>query len=474
MGALEALCCSYWQPVYFFIRRKGYGEEDAKNHTQNFLHQVTSGSMLAKADSAESKFRTYLLRCCVNYLHNRRDFATAQKRGGGAIHVPIDFDEAEECYRREIADQHTPEQAYDQDWAFTLDRQAMDQLITEYAEKGEAAVFETLQPALLDPDSLLSYYVRSHLGRPVRVADLIDEFLEVKSQTTGYHHVLGLRSRLKHQFGREFGERRLSSLKSDELQRWINSRPGSNRTRRNYHGALVTLFEFARDNGHLPKGLPTEIHLVKKPRAEVSPIKIFSPEELKKLIKAALQIKSRALVPLLIQSLAGVRHEELQKIDKKKDRLRWSDVWLNQPVPEIHIRPEVSKVNKERFIPLHPVLISWLRPLWKSGDDAVYGMNSLSQDYRRICKQADMAWKRNGLRKSFNTYDVALTGSIDKTAQSAGNSATIIRRYYRKEISQVGKLAVAWFSLSPRQFRRLFKICLAAIKRQRRSSSTRH
>lgn len=157
--ALEELCRSYWRPVYFFIRRKGYAEEDAKDHAQNFLHQVTSGTMLAKADPAESKFRTYLLRCCINYLHNQRDFAMAQKRGGGAVHLSIDFDEAEECYRKEIADPHTPEQAYDQDWAFTLVRRAMDQLAADYIEKGEETTYSTLQPALLDPDSLPSYKI---------------------------------------------------------------------------------------------------------------------------------------------------------------------------------------------------------------------------------------------------------------------------------------------------------------------------
>lgn len=156
-GALEELCRTYWHPIYFFIRRQGHGEDDAKDHTQNFLHQVISGSMLANANPEESKFRTYLLRCCTNYLHNQRDMAMAQKRGGGAVHIPIDFDDAEDRYQQEIADQHTPEQVYDQDWAFTLVNRAMDQLSTEYHEKGEGAVFVALQPALLEPDNLPSY-----------------------------------------------------------------------------------------------------------------------------------------------------------------------------------------------------------------------------------------------------------------------------------------------------------------------------
>lgn len=147
-----------------------------------------------------------------------------------------------------------------------------------------------------------------------------------------------------------------------------------------------------------------------------------------------------------------MRHEELEQTDPGKDRVRWSDVWLDQEEPEIHIRKEVSKIGKERFVPLQPALVAWLRALRQEGDIPIYAMKSLYKDYKQICRKAGLVWKKNAPRKSFNTYDSALSRSLAVTAEGAGNSPEMICRYYRKPVSQVGKLAQEWFSISPEKF----------------------
>src|SRR5438876_5540062 len=35
--ALEKLCRTYWRPVYAFLRRQGFGREEAEDITQGFL-----------------------------------------------------------------------------------------------------------------------------------------------------------------------------------------------------------------------------------------------------------------------------------------------------------------------------------------------------------------------------------------------------------------------------------------------------
>src|SRR4030095_7910076 len=37
LNALSELCRIYWRPVYGFLRREGYGREDAQDLTQVFL-----------------------------------------------------------------------------------------------------------------------------------------------------------------------------------------------------------------------------------------------------------------------------------------------------------------------------------------------------------------------------------------------------------------------------------------------------
>lgn len=325
-----------------------------------------------------------------------------------------------------------------------------------------------LQPLGATLSEAVDYYVSSHEGRPITVAALIDEYLTVKTRDTGLHHVRSIRSRLKHHFAKDFGDRSVGTIKAEELNRWIASLPVASRTRANYYSALVSLFEFAKDNGYLPKGKPSEMQLIRRPRAGRPRIEVLTPEELAQLIKMALRSKSRALPALLIQCLSGVRHEEVQQSDPKKDRLRWSDVWLDQTSPEIHVRSEVSKIGKERFIPLHPSLIGWLRKLHLKGNVPVYAWNALGKDYAAICRQSGVRWKKNGPRKSFTTYDAALTRSLETTSKAAGNSPGMIRRFYKKELSQVGQVALEWFSLAPRQFTSLLKCYLNPTKNERK------
>jgi integrase len=340
------------------------------------------------------------------------------------------------------------------------------------AARSVASWLAKLKPLGASVSDAIDFFVTSRSGVPIKVKDLVAKLIAEKERDTGVHNARDLRCRLENQFCLKFGDRWLSEIKDDELRDWIYSRPGKKRSRRNHHAAITTLFEYGRENGNLPKGRPTEMKLVKKPKADDAPVNIFSPTELTMLIAAGLALFSRALPALLIQCMGGVRHEELEQTDPEKDRVRWSDVWLDQEEPEIHIRKEVSKIGKERFVPLQPALVAWLRLFRQDGDVPVYSMMSLYKDYKRICGKAGLTWKKNAPRKSYNTYDTALSRSLAVTAEGAGNSPEMIRRYYRKAVSQVGKLAQEWFSISPDKFGELVEAYLAHFKAARQKASS--
>src|ERR1041384_1182526 len=59
--ALEALCRGYWYPIYVYVRRKGYGPDDAQDLTQEFFAQLIAKEHLRLADREQGKFRTFLL-----------------------------------------------------------------------------------------------------------------------------------------------------------------------------------------------------------------------------------------------------------------------------------------------------------------------------------------------------------------------------------------------------------------------------
>src|SRR5258707_415396 len=50
--ALEQLCQSYWQPIYGFLRRKGYSPHDAEDLTQQFFFRLLQRNSVANADRA--------------------------------------------------------------------------------------------------------------------------------------------------------------------------------------------------------------------------------------------------------------------------------------------------------------------------------------------------------------------------------------------------------------------------------------
>ena len=56
-------------------------------------------------------------------------------------------------------------------------------------------------------------------------------------------------------------------------------------------------------------------------------------------------------------------------------------------------------------------------------------------------------WRQNGLRHSFISYRVALTGDVARTALEAGNSPKMIFRHYREVVEE--DAAQAWFAITP-------------------------
>ena len=66
--ALEKLCCSYWYPLYAFVRREGYSPEDAQDLTQAFFARFLEKNYLAQVDREKGKFRSFLLASLRHFL----------------------------------------------------------------------------------------------------------------------------------------------------------------------------------------------------------------------------------------------------------------------------------------------------------------------------------------------------------------------------------------------------------------------
>ena len=148
-AALEKLCRAYWPPIYCFARRKGWNDADAQDLTQAFFARLLERNWVGQADQQKGRFRSFLLSTMNHFLADEWDKARAQKRGGGILPVPLQFDTAETRYGHEPADNVTPEQNYERRWALTLLDKVLQRLRSEYEQEGKAELFAALHPCLV-------------------------------------------------------------------------------------------------------------------------------------------------------------------------------------------------------------------------------------------------------------------------------------------------------------------------------------
>src|SRR5262245_25680427 len=68
--ALETLCRHYWKPLYAFVRRRGHGEHQAQDLTQEFFSRFLAANSLGTVAPGRGRFRTFLLAALKNFLAN--------------------------------------------------------------------------------------------------------------------------------------------------------------------------------------------------------------------------------------------------------------------------------------------------------------------------------------------------------------------------------------------------------------------
>ena len=89
--ALAGLCQAYWYPLYAYVRHRGYAPEQAQDLTQDFFAYVLERDLIAKADPARGRFRSFLRTVCARHLADRPRPGERGQAGRGrpaALHRP--------------------------------------------------------------------------------------------------------------------------------------------------------------------------------------------------------------------------------------------------------------------------------------------------------------------------------------------------------------------------------------------------
>jgi integrase len=234
----------------------------------------------------------------------------------------------------------------------------------------------------------------------------------------------------------------IHAITTQDLGAWLDGLKIAPRTRKNMRTAMVTLFAFAKQQGHLPRDRQTEAELIparQKMNAtkRTAPIGIYTATELTKILAAP-----GGLLPVLaIAAFAGVRAAELH-------RLTWDDIKANHIV----VAEEKSKTASRRIVPIVPALAVWLKRVERGDKDDrlckhLSHESAFSRAVNAAVRAAGVTPVHNGFRHSFCTYRLASIQNTAQVALEAGNSPTMLFKHYRELATK--KQATAWFAVRP-------------------------
>ncbi len=176
---LADLFRAYWKPVYCYLRHKGHGNEEAKDLTQGFFHEVVLGrKLIQRADRTEGRFRTLLLRALDRYLVSMHRKKTARKRN--PVNGLISLEDANIHELPEAVDSLDSEDVFQYTWACELLDRMLEEVEAECRQRGMAVHWDlfferVLQPILTStqPPSLESLCRKHGIDAATKASNMI-------------------------------------------------------------------------------------------------------------------------------------------------------------------------------------------------------------------------------------------------------------------------------------------------------------
>lgn len=304
------------------------------------------------------------------------------------------------------------------------------QLSAEELHESEAA-WVRLRAAEARPGSLLAaveHWLRN--GREVQpeivyFGDALDQFLTWVNQTPTLRDRTkkNLRNRLEH-FRLRVGHRAVYQITPDDVDRFLNSRQVSQRSRANDRLVLSRLMSWCMERPRCwIKSNPVAV--VKVEVGELEEPTILTVAQAEALLRAAQETDGGRMVPYLAVGLfAGIRNAEL-------GRLTWEQ--FNLADGTVRLEGRQTKPGKARVVDLQPNLIAWLK--WCDKRE----LRDLAYDQRSFARVREAAgfkdWPVNAIRHTGLSFMLKRLGSFADTAMAGGNSEKMLREHYVGRVS---------------------------------------
>ena len=150
-AVLNLLIERYWKPVYCYVRRRGHGNEDAKDLVQEFFTSWLHRDLFGQANPSRGRFRSFLLSCLNNFLSNARRAAHAARRRPEKGFVSVHQLATDNRAAMEPVEQDTPEAAFQRAWAEELILRVLKRLERECSETAKADHYELFRQRIIRP-----------------------------------------------------------------------------------------------------------------------------------------------------------------------------------------------------------------------------------------------------------------------------------------------------------------------------------
>lgn len=252
------------------------------------------------------------------------------------------------------------------------------------------------------------------------IDEVFYEYLDVKNKANlRPRSVSSIRGNVG-RFVQSFSNRDIRSIRSHDIEGWLDSRNYKGVTRGNQIRYLHGFFEFAVRRGAAESN-PAE--KLERPQRDERLPEIFLVADVEKIMRSA-KVLCPDMVPFLsIGFFAGLRTAEL-------DRLDWKNVDIDSRL--ITVRPETAKRRRQRHVDISENLACLLADCVKDEGRVCPADATRKRRLRAVLADCGVKWVHNGMRHSFASYYLAKQQDAARTALQLGHmSPTIVFDHYR-------------------------------------------
>ena len=147
---IELLLKKYWKPVYCYLRRRGYQNEEAKDLTQGFFQEVVLGrKLIDKADRTKGRFRSFLLTALNRYLINIHHEQAAKRHIPKTKLVGINASDLSEL--PQAVTTLTPEDSFTYAWVSALLEEVLKEVKAECEKTNKSLHWQIFRDRALRP-----------------------------------------------------------------------------------------------------------------------------------------------------------------------------------------------------------------------------------------------------------------------------------------------------------------------------------